>query len=145
MPTAGSEQPLTLAELDAMLADGRRFEERRSQLRVEYRNRAQVICVRTDSPTVRSDASLVWTDDVSVAGVNLLLSDSFSANRFWIRFPGNVLQDPFIECRVKWRGNTPANAMSGPSEALHRCGAQFQRQLSREEFERLLAGGRGAH
>ena len=145
MPTAGSEQPLTLAELDAMLADGRRFEERRSQLRVEYRNRAQVICVRTDSPTVRSDASLVWTDDVSVAGVNLLLSDSFSANRFWIRFPGNVLQDPFIECRVRWRGNTPANLTSGPSVALQHCGVEFQRELTRGEFERVLADGTGAN
>ena len=145
MQTAGSERPLTLAELDAMLADELRFEERRSQVRVEYRNRAQVICVRTDSPTVLSDASLVWTEDVSVAGVKLLLPESLSANRFWIRFAGSVLLDPFIECRVRWSDNTPVNTTSRPCEVLHRCGVLFQRQLSREEFERVLAYGTGAN
>lgn len=141
MQTGPAEQPLTLLELDALLAEDQRFDERRSRDRVEYRNRAQVICLRPHSPTIRSDASLAWTDDVSTTGTRLLLPSSFSEERFWIRFPGTSQPDPFIECRVQWRDDFPTNETSGHLEALHRCGVQFQRLLTREEFAQLLASG----
>lgn len=133
---------LTLEELDAMLAADGDAEERRASARVEYRNRAQVICLRDDCPTVRSDVSLVWTDDVSETGVKLLLPGSIAANRFWIRFPGNTLQDPFIECRVQWRKPVATRAAAPSPEALHHCGVRFQRSFSRDEFQALLSDSR---
>ena len=142
MQTGPMEQPLTLLELDAILANDEGFEERRSRDRIEYRNRAQVICLRPSSPTIRSDVSLVWTDDVSTTGTRLLLPVSFSEERFWVRFPGTVQPDPFVECRVQWREEVPADTASGQLESLHHCGVQFQRLLTRDEFANLLASGR---
>jgi hypothetical protein len=141
MQTGPAEQPLTLLELDALLAEDQCFEERRSRDRVEYRNRAQVICLRPDCPTIRSDVSLVWTDDVSTTGTRLLLPSSFTEERFWIRFSGANPPDPFIECRIQWRDDFPTEETSRQPEALHLYGVQFQRLLTRDEFAQLLTSG----
>ena len=135
MRTAGSEKPLTLAKLDAVLGDDQRPEEQRAQDRVNRRLRTQVICLPDDNSTVRCDVSLGWTVDVSTTGAKLVLSRSVSADRFWVRFLG---EDVFIECRVQWREDTPAGANSRRSGALHRCGVRFERILNREEFEKVL-------
>ncbi len=135
MQSAGSQPPLTLGELDTILADIARSEERRSQFRVEHRKPVLVICLGDHRATVRSDVSLGWIEDVSASGAKLL--HSVSADRFWVRVLGAEYHDPFIECRVQWREGASTNA-PGPSETLQSCGVQFERLLNGQEFAKVL-------
>ena len=139
MKTAGPDKSLTLADLDAVLADNQDIHERRLQNRIAVRTRVQVICLSLQSSTVRSVMNVGWSEEVSASGAKLLLPQSVAADRFWVRFPGSARQDAFFDCRVQWRETDSTPAMTGRSESLHRCGVQFQRLLTREEFDKVLA------
>jgi PilZ domain len=103
--------------------------------RLVGRTRAQVICLRRGSALVGSDVVMGWTADISETGTGLELPIPVTDDRFWLRLagPGNA----FIECRVEW-------GESFPAAGLHRCGVQFERQLTRGEFERVLSERNGA-
>jgi PilZ domain len=130
LQNAGLKQELTLADLDAILVDDQHCREQRLHHRVEHRTRVQLICLHQGSPLVQSDVVMAWTADISETGTGLELPIPVTDDRFWLRLagPGNA----FIECRVEWRESFPATG-------LHRCGVQFERQMTREEFERVLS------
>lgn len=139
MQTTCSESPLTLLELDAILAEDEKIQERRSQDRIEHQTRAQVICMRVHRASVRSDVSLAWTEDISATGAKLAFAHPVPEERFWLRFSGTKYGGAFIECRVQWSASPSVDAASGRVELLHLCGVQFGHELSREDFEQVLA------
>lgn len=139
MQAAGSQSPLTLDELFALLADFSRSEERRWAQRIEHQKRVVVICLGFNRATVRSDVSFGWIEDVSATGAKLSLPDSVTGERFWVRILGGGAQNPFLECRVQWRKPGAAGPTSRP-DAAQTCGVRFERQLDAAEFAKALAG-----
>ena len=131
MLTTGPEQKLTTADLDALL------EQQRAHRRVDHRTRVQVISLRADQADTRPDVRTGWTEDVSSTGAKLLICGPLAADTFWIRIPESNRRNEFIECRVKWRDESGLRL----SNENCRCGVEFQRVLSREEFDEVLASG----
>mgnify|MGYP002622790090 FL=1 len=130
---------LTLEELDLVTSSDQRLHPR-----FEQQLSVQVVCPRVDRAPVGSDIYLGWIDDVSEAGAKLRIPRSVTADRFYIRFPEAPSRNDFIECCIMWT-DIPADEPNAlmPSEAMFRCGVEFQQVLSREEFEQRLIDARG--
>ncbi|REJ90778.1 MAG: PilZ domain-containing protein [Planctomycetota bacterium] len=131
MTTAGPAQTLTIEDLDALL-DG----EHREHGRIDHRARIQVISLSADRTGVRPVITLGWTEDVSAGGAKLLIDASLAPSQFWIRIPESARRNQFVECRVRW-----SETGHGLPNGHCRCGVEFQRILSREEFDEVLSCG----
>lgn len=129
MLAAGSNKP-TLVELDQMLD-----RDARMSTRTDYRTRVQVIGQSGDG----ADVHVGWIKDVSTTGAMLLTPHSVFADRFWIRVTGTALQGEFIECHIRWRENLPDGTTQRTSDGMYFCGVQFDRMLSRDEFDTVLS------
>lgn len=106
--------------------------ERRSGFRIQHPKRVQVILEDAVRPTGRPEIILGLMKNFSAEGCSLFVQGGIAADTLWIRVFGRDPSEEFIECRVVWTGDAPP-------EEMKPCGVQFERTLSREEFQARLA------
>lgn len=130
---ASSDCPvLPESPADVLQAALKAAERRATGQRVPCSGRVQVIQDNADCPGARPEIDLGFITDVSAEGCRLLVPRGLAADRFWVRLLGTDPQLEFIECRIRWTTATPG-------KGIQPCGVQFERMLSREEFQELLA------